>query len=107
MRRVVWGSNNTALSKLKTKVWFCPTQTGVSARIRAVSSLPAARVTTYVSAPAGSMISSFASSVPTVHPPRPNAKDHLRSVGELRGIRASRDRQDDRLVIMTLQNYLG
>ena len=66
----VWGSNSTALSRLKAKVWSSPMRSWVSARMRAVRPLPAARVTTNVSEPAGSTISTRASKVATDFAPR-------------------------------------
>src|SRR6266700_3494914 len=65
IRHVVDGSNSIALSRLKAKVWFCPGRTSASARIRAVNSLPAAWMTTKVSEPAGSTISTVASNLTT------------------------------------------
>src|SRR5271168_1035769 len=63
MRRVVAGSNSTALSRLNAKTWLWPIRTSVSARMRAVTSLPAIEVTTNVSEPAGSTMSTCESNL--------------------------------------------
>src|ERR1700722_1401519 len=58
-------------------------RSSVSARIRAVSSLPAARVTTNVSAPAGSTISTRASKVATDFAPRSMLSPSLTASGRM------------------------
>ena len=62
-RKPLAGSNNTALSRLKAKGMTWPGRTSASERMRAVTSLPPSCVTTKVSEPAGSTISTLASSI--------------------------------------------